>query len=310
VIYIYIYMTQTHQKNKGNTWQEDQDMPDAVDMNNPLVVAVPHPTPAGALAGTHAGLAPAHLVLGASGGRAALSLPSQVLLHHIMWHEEHNAAQNVLMQQLSGGKDKYASVQLHQTWLPNDPAVVGQLTSCGQVDSAFESNGEFAIYQYLVATRTSHKNAHTLLRIVTHPNFDSMALRFRSIEAYHCRVDALQQDGMLYQNMHEAIDGDQIVEFFFRQSVDVAKEIVSCATSRKHCTWTFTPTFEPTSGERTYGEFMAACWAELIEKAVGMQGRFICPFILGSDGESTFSCLCTLLCFRCARLGCRAPNFS
>jgi len=165
------------------------------------------------------------------------------------------------------------------------------------------------IYQYLVATRTSHKNANTLLRIVTHPNFDPMALRFRSIEAYHRRVDALQQDGKLYKKMHEAIDGDQIVEFFFRQSVDVAKEIVSCATSSKQCTWTFTPTFEPTSGERTYGEFMAACWAELIEEAVGMPGRFICPFILGSDGESTFSCLCTLLCFRCARLGCRAPNF-
>jgi len=96
----------------GNTWQEDQDMPDAVNMHNPLVVAVPHPTPAGALAGTHAGLAPAHLVLRASGGRATLSLPSQVLWHCIMWHEEHNATQNILMQQLSGGKDKYASVRL------------------------------------------------------------------------------------------------------------------------------------------------------------------------------------------------------
>jgi len=70
------------------------------------------------------------------------------------------------------------------------------------------------IYQYLVATRTSHKNANTLLRIVTHPNFDPMALRFRSIEAYHRRVDALQQDGKLYKKMHEAIDGDQIVVFF------------------------------------------------------------------------------------------------
>jgi len=136
------------------------------------------------------------------------------------------------------------------------------------------------------------------------------AVRFRSIEAYDSRVDALQKDGMLYKNMHEAIDGDQIVEFFFRQSVDVVKEIVSCSTSSKHCTWVFTPTFEPTSGEKTYGEFMVACWAELIEKEVGMLSRFICPFILGSDGESTFSCLCTLLCFRCARLGCCAPNFS
>ena len=132
---------------------------------------------------------------------------------------------------------------------------MGQL-SCGQVDSAFESNSEFAIYQYLVATRTSHEHANTLLRIVTHPNFDPMALQFRSIEAYHRRVDALQQDGMLYKNMHEAINGDQIVEFFSRQSVDVAKEIVSCSTSSKHCTWAFTPTFEPTSGERTYGEFL------------------------------------------------------
>ena len=51
----------------GNTWQEGKDMPDAVDMHNPLVVAVPHLTPAEALAGTHAGLAPAHLVR-ASGG--------------------------------------------------------------------------------------------------------------------------------------------------------------------------------------------------------------------------------------------------
>ena len=41
------------------------------------------------------------------------------------------------------------------------------------------------------------------------------ALRFRSIEAYHSRVDALAKDGMLYKNMHEAIDGDQIVEVFF-----------------------------------------------------------------------------------------------
>jgi len=71
--------------------------------------------------------------------------------------------------------------------------------------------------------------------------------------------------------------------------VDVAKEIFSYSTSSKHCTWAFTPTFEPTSSERTYGEFMVAFWAELIEKEVGMPGRFICPFILGSDGESTFS---------------------
>jgi len=43
-----------------------------------------------------------------------------------------------------------------------------------------------------------------------------MALRFRSIEAYHRRVNALQQDGMLYKHMQEAIDstGNQIVEFF------------------------------------------------------------------------------------------------
>ena len=60
-----------------------------------------------------------------------------------------------------------------------------------------------------------------------------MVLQFPSIKAYHRCVDALQQDSVLYKNMHEAIDGDQIVDFFFRQSVDVAKEIVSCATSSK-----------------------------------------------------------------------------
>ena len=35
---------------------------------------------------------------------------------------------------------------------------------------------------------------------------------------------------------------------------------------------------------------MVACWAELIDEAVGNPGSFICPYILGSDGESTFSC--------------------
>jgi len=52
--------------------------------------------------------------------------------------------------------------------------------------------------------------------LVLHIVFDPMALRFRSIEAYHRRVNALQQDGMLYEHMQEAIDstGNQIVEFF------------------------------------------------------------------------------------------------
>jgi len=36
---------------------------------------------------------------------------------------------------------------------------------------------------------------------------------------------------MLYKNMHEAIDGDQIAEFFFQQSVDAMKKLVSCATA-------------------------------------------------------------------------------
>jgi len=141
------------------------------------------------------------------------------------------------------------------------------------------------MYQYLVFTRTSHSNANKLLRIVSHPDFNHMSLRCGSIEAYHRCVDDLQLDGMLYRNMHEPIDGNQIVEFFSRQSTNVMKEILSCATSIKHCTFTFTPTFDTTSGERTYREFIAACWAEMIEAAVDKQGCFVCPFVLGSDGE-------------------------
>ena len=72
--------------------------------------------------------------------------------------------------------------------------------------------------------------------------------------------------------------------------MDVMKEIVSCATSSKHCTWTFTPTFDPESAERTFREFTVACWTELIEEAVGITGSFVCPFILGSDSKSTLSC--------------------
>jgi len=60
--------------------------------------------------------------------------------------------------------------------------------------------------------------------------------------------------------------------------------------SSKHYTWTFTPTFDPESAERTFGEFMVACWAELIDEAVGIPGSFVCPYILGSASESTLSC--------------------
>ena len=136
----------------------------------------------------------------------------------------------------------------HYTWTPDDPAIAHCVTTIRQVESVFTSNSEFVVYQYLVTTRTSHSNANKLLRIVSHPDFNHMSLRCGSIEAYHRCVDDLQLDGMLYRNMHEPIDGNQIVEFFSRQSTNVMKEILSCATSIKHCTFTFTPTFHTTSG--------------------------------------------------------------
>ena len=45
---------------------------------------------------------------------------------------------------------------------------------------------------------------------------------------------------MVYRDMHEAIDGNQVVDFFYRHSLDVMEEIVKCRTSSKHCIWTFT----------------------------------------------------------------------
>ena len=47
---------------------------------------------------------------------------------------------------------------------------------------------------------------------------------------------------------------------------------------------------------------MEACFAELIQEAVGISGSFICPFILGSDSESTLSCHCALLPLRASKL--------
>ena len=43
----------------------------------------------------------------------------------------------------------------------------------------------------------------------------------------------MQQDGLVYRDMREAIDGDQIVDFFCRHSLDVMKEIVKCPTCSK-----------------------------------------------------------------------------
>jgi len=93
-----------------------------------------------------------------------------------------------------------------------------------------------------------------LLRIVGHPDFDPMSLRFKSIEAYHRRVDMIQQDGMLYSNMHEVIDGDQVLEIFPRHNVDVMHKTVKYRTSSEHYIWTFTKTSEKGSNERTFGD--------------------------------------------------------
>ena len=49
---------------------------------------------------------------------------------------------------------------------------------------------------------------------------------------------------MAYSDVHEAIDGDQVVEIFYQHSVDVMEEIVKCRTSSKHCIWTFTEIFD------------------------------------------------------------------
>jgi len=123
------------------------------------------------------------------------------------------------------------------------------------------SNSEFAVYQYLVATRMSHSNANKLLRNVSHPDFNPMSMRYGCIEAYHRRIDDLQLDGMVYRNMHEPIDRDQIVEFFFCQSTDVIQEILLCTTSIEHCTFTFTPTFDTTSrNEHTENSWQPAGW--------------------------------------------------
>ena len=112
-----------------------------------------------------------------------------------------------------------------------------------------------------------------------------MSIRYKTIEAYHCRVYVMQQDGLVYRDMREAIDGDQIVDFFYRHSLDVMEDIVKCRTSSKHCIWTFTETSDTESGERTFGEVMAAGWPELTEAGLGIPDCFLCPFVLGSDGE-------------------------
>jgi len=88
--------------------------------------------------------------------------------------------------------------------------------------------------------------------------------------------------------MHEAIDDDQIVEIFSWHSLDVMEEIVKCHTSSKHCIGTFIETSHEESGERTFGEFMAAGWHELTEEAVDIPDCFLCPFVLGNNCECSW----------------------
>ena len=210
-----------------NTWKEDQDIQDAPSCpgeDSDMAQATAHSPDAGGLgglgqgrlvlanrAGTHR---PTHLVLAASSSMASNSQQSQALLHCIMWHEEHDAAHNALVVLLARRTPYHLRPLPHNTWLPDDPAIANMISSWKSVDKVFETSSEFAVYQYLVATRMSHKNYNTLLRIVGHQDFDPMSLRYKTIEACHRHVNMMKQDGMVYRDMHEAIDGDQVVIFF------------------------------------------------------------------------------------------------
>jgi len=128
---------------------------------------------------------------------ASNSQLSQAMLHHIMWHEEQDTATDALVQQLAGSTQYHLHPLPYNTRLPDDQAVAAMIHAFKLVHEVFESNSEFAIYQYLVATRTSHKNSNMLLRILGHQDFDPMSLRYKSFEAYHCCVDVMQQDGIV-----------------------------------------------------------------------------------------------------------------
>ena len=172
----------------------------------------------------------------------------------------------------------------HEMWAPNDPAVQGLVVGGAHVDSAFESSSEFAIYQYLVATRTSVHNSNMLLRIIKDPAFNPLAIRYKSVESLHSRMALANEYGISFADLHENIDGDQRVDYYFRESVDVSNELMLCHAIFAQCTTVFSPTYDPVSKERTYSEFMGAGWAEHADAALNMPGRFACPFALGSDG--------------------------
>jgi len=84
----------------------------------------------------------------------------------------------------------------HSTWLPDDLAIAHMISSSKSVDEVFETSSEFAVWQYLLATRTLQKKSNTLMCIVGHQDFDPMSLRYKRIEAYYRRVDVMQQDGI------------------------------------------------------------------------------------------------------------------
>jgi len=104
-----------------NTWQEDQDMPDASLTQSALVHVVSQYTHGDAGECSHSGLGPPPLVL-------AVRLPahsqlSQSLLHKIMWHEADSVAQKELEHHLTGGADIFANALPHYTWQPDNLAI-------------------------------------------------------------------------------------------------------------------------------------------------------------------------------------------
>ena len=71
-----------------------------------------------------------------------------------------------------------------------------------------EAPGPHASLLYRCADCKSPRFNRGDLRIVGHQDFDPMSLWYKTIEAYHHRVDVMQQDGLVYRDMHEAIDGE------------------------------------------------------------------------------------------------------
>lgn len=146
------------------------------------------------------------------------------------------------------------------------------------------TDSEVSMYEFLVRYRIPTAVSNHLLNMLRDDRFDSMDLRFKSIESYHMLVFMEAKFGIRRVELTAPVDGNQEVIFWHRSLWDIVSSILSDPGMCQHVVYNFQP--DTHCGDRIFSSFMGAKWMETASTL--MREKYpectVVSVILGSDG--------------------------